>query len=109
MTRFNKFGNYILNSTFIMANFFSCSSRFKDILTGYRAYNYSILQNLCLNASGFGIETELCTRTVQNGYTSKTVPISYYPRPDNSQENLHPIKDGAVILKTLFKQRLRTI
>jgi len=109
MTCFNKFGNYILNSTFIIANFSSCSPKFKDILTGYRAYDYSALQSLSLNESGFGIETELCTRTVQNGYTSKTVPISYYPRPDNSQENLHPIKDGAVILKTLFKQRLRTI
>lgn len=109
MTTFNKIGNYIFNSLFVAANVPNCPIQFKDILTGYRAYNYEVLRKLQLKQSGFGIETELCTEITQNNYRSTSVPITYYPRPKNSEENLHPIKDGAVILRTIIQSRLQNI
>jgi len=109
MTTFNKTGNYIFNSLFIAANIPNCPPQFKDILTGYRAYNYDVLQELQLEQSGFGIETELCTEITQNNYRSTSVPITYYPRPEPSEKTLHPIKDGAVILRTIVQSRLQNI
>jgi dolichol-phosphate mannosyltransferase len=40
---------------------------------------------------------------VKRNVETAVVPITYEPRPDESETNLRPFRDGAVILSTLYK------
>jgi dolichol-phosphate mannosyltransferase len=41
--------------------------------------------------------------TVKHGVTTAVVPISYRARPDGSETNLRPVRDGGKILVTLYR------
>ncbi|MFC6991486.1 S-layer glycoprotein N-glycosyltransferase AglJ [Haladaptatus sp. GCM10025707] len=99
MSRLNRTGNRIINRAFEFIH----GRDLRDILSGYRAFTRESVESLGLFADGFGIETELAVECVKHGVTTTVVDIHYGARPDASDTNLHPLRDGGVILMTLYK------
>ncbi|WP_435144656.1 S-layer glycoprotein N-glycosyltransferase AglJ [Halobaculum sp. P14] len=100
MTGFNKVGNAVFNWLFRNIH----GEDFADILSGYRAFTRESFERLQLSADGFGIETELSVECARHGVDTTVVPITYLPRPDGSNTNLHPVRDGGIILMALYRQ-----
>ncbi len=98
MTRLNRFGNRQINRLFRAIH----RRDLHDILSGYRAFTTESFQELTLGASGFGIEAEMTGECARHGQTIIEVPIRYEPRPDDTETKLRPVRDGAVILTTLY-------
>jgi dolichol-phosphate mannosyltransferase len=99
MTRLNRIGNRLINGTFRFVH----GRDMVDILSGYRAFTRRSVERLSLTSDGFGIETELSVECVKHGVTTEVVPIAYRRRPAESETNLRPFRDGAVILFTLYQ------
>jgi len=99
MTRLNRVGNRLINRAFAFIH----GRNLEDILSGYRAFTLESVRSFNVTESGFGIETELSVECVKHGVPTTVVPITYEARPDESETNLHPVRDGAVILATLYK------
>jgi len=99
MTRLNRVGNSVINSVFSLIH----GHDHKDILSGYRAFTRESFLRLSLSSDGFGIETEMAVECVKHGLRTVVVPITYEPRPDDSETNLHPIRDGGLIIATLYR------
>ena len=99
MGRLNRFGNRLINRAFRAIH----GRDFGDILSGYRAFTRESVQGFLLTADGFGIETEFAVECAKHDVPTTVVPITYEPRPSGSETNLHPFRDGAVILSTLYR------
>jgi len=100
MTRLNRIGNRIINFSFRLIH----GERYRDILSGYRAFTRESFRRLHLTADGFGIETEMAVECVKNRVRVTVVPITYRERPGGSATNLHPIRDGGVIIIELYRK-----
>ncbi|SER82042.1 S-layer glycoprotein N-glycosyltransferase AglJ [Natrinema salaciae] len=98
MRALNGFGNRMINRAFGFVH----GANYQDILSGYRAFTVDSFRRLSLDSDGFTIETELAVECVKHGVETTVVPISYSARPDESETNLHPIRDGGTILLTLY-------
>lgn len=99
MSRLNQIGNRIINGAFRVIH----GRDLVDILSGYRAFTLSSVRSFSLTSEGFGIETELSVECVRHRMETAVVPITYGSRPDESETNLRPFRDGAVIIKTLYQ------
>ncbi|MBV0901287.1 S-layer glycoprotein N-glycosyltransferase AglJ [Haloarcula salina] len=99
MTRLNQFGNRIINKAFEVIH----GRNLTDILSGYRAFTRESFLRSSLTAEGFGIETEMAVECVKHNISTAVVPITYQPRPDESDTNLRPFRDGATIILTLYQ------
>jgi len=99
MTTLNKIGNRIFNGIFRAIY----GESYADILSGYRAFTTDSFERLTLTADGFGIETEMAIQCAKHEIETAVVPITYRPRPDGSATNLHPVKDGSIILLELYR------
>lgn len=99
MTGLNQVGNRLINRAFTAIH----GRDFKDILSGYRAFTRDSVRRFWLTADGFGIETEFAVECVKHDVPTAIVPITYRSRPAASSPNLHPIRDGGVILVTLYR------
>jgi dolichol-phosphate mannosyltransferase len=99
MTRLNRVGNRVVNGSFRFIH----GRDFGDILSGYRAFTLDSVRRFSLGADGFGIETELSVECAKRDVPTTVVPITYEPRPDESETNLRPFRDGAVIFLTLYR------
>ncbi|SHH53630.1 S-layer glycoprotein N-glycosyltransferase AglJ [Halobaculum gomorrense] len=100
MTGLNRAGNTIFNGLFSLIH----REDYGDILSGYRAFTVDSFRRLRLTADGFGIETELAVECARHGVRTTVVPITYLPRPDGSNTNLHPVRDGGIILMAIYRQ-----
>jgi glycosyltransferase (TIGR04182 family) len=98
LTRFNHFGNEIINYLFKIAH----GTYLYDILSGYRAFSLDAIRQMTLKESGFEIETEMAAEAVRNNQMIRGVPIQYLPRP-GTETKLHPLKDGFRIMVTLYR------
>jgi dolichol-phosphate mannosyltransferase len=99
MSRLNQTGNRIINRAFRFIH----GRDLQDILSGYRAFTRESFERCSLTADGFGIETEMAVACVRQNVTTTVVPITYEPRPGDSETNLRPFRDGGVILLTLYQ------
>jgi len=99
MSRLNRVGNGIINAAFRLIH----GRDFTDILSGYRAFTRRSAQRLTLTEDGFGIETELAVECVKHNVSTAVVPIRYLARPDDSDTNLRPFRDGGHIVLTLYR------
>ncbi|WP_411963436.1 S-layer glycoprotein N-glycosyltransferase AglJ [Haloferax sp. YSMS24] len=100
MTSLNKVGNRIINRAFALIH----GQDFKDILSGYRAFTRESFLEMTLTSDGFGIETEMAVECAKHNVKTTVVPTSYYPRPDGSDTNLNPIRDGGIIFLELYRR-----
>ncbi|WP_136689670.1 S-layer glycoprotein N-glycosyltransferase AglJ [Halorhabdus amylolytica] len=99
MTRLNRVGNRLINRAFARIH----GRDLQDILSGYRAFTRESVDRFGLTSEGFGIETELAVECVKHNVTTAVVPIRYESRPDETETNLRPFRDGSVILLTLYR------
>jgi dolichol-phosphate mannosyltransferase len=99
MTRLNQVGNRIINRAFRYIH----GQNLVDILSGYRAFTRDSFDTLSLSAEGFGIETELAVECVKHSVRVEVVPITYEPRPEESETNLRPVRDGGNIILRLYQ------
>jgi len=99
MPRLNRIGNRLINRAFAVVH----GRKFVDITSGYRAFATETVESFRLKSTGFGIETELAVECVKHDVETEIVPITYRARPDGSDTNLRPVRDGAVILITLYR------
>ncbi|MFC4438907.1 MULTISPECIES: S-layer glycoprotein N-glycosyltransferase AglJ [Natrialbaceae] len=98
MAALNGFGNRLINRSFRFIH----GAAYDDVLSGYRAFTTDSFARLALDSDGFTIETELAVECVKHGIDTAVVPISYSARPDESETNLHPLKDGGTIILALY-------
>ncbi|KYH25547.1 glycosyltransferase AglJ [Halalkalicoccus paucihalophilus] len=99
MGRLNRAGNGLINRAFAYIH----GRDLGDILSGYRAFTRESAERMALAEDGFGIETELAVECMRRNVPTAVVPIRYEPRPDASDTNLRPFRDGSVIVLTLYR------
>ena len=63
---------------------------FKDVMTGYRAFNAVFAKTMPVLAPGFEIETELSIHAVDKRWRIAEVPIDYRDRPAGSVSQARP-------------------
>lgn len=97
-SRLNLLGNYLLNHLFKFAH----SRDLQDILSGYRAFSKTALQQMNLTETGFEIETEVSVEAVRNNQRIKVVPVTYRKRP-GTDTKLNPLHDGYKIAVTIYR------
>jgi len=100
MTRLNRLGNRLIGWTFRYVH----GADYGDILSGYRAFTRESFLELNLTADGFGIETELAVECAKSDRSVAVVPVTYRPRPNGSNTNLHPLRDGGIIFLELYRK-----
>ncbi|MEA5020611.1 MAG: glycosyltransferase family 2 protein [Gordonibacter sp.] len=79
---------------------------FKDVMTGYRAFNAVFAKTMPVLSPGFEIETELSIHAVDKRWRISEVAIDYRDRPEGSESKLNTISDGMKVLlmiMSLFK------
>jgi len=77
--------------------------RYTDLCYGYNAFWKSVLPDIRLDADGFEIETLMNIRVLALKF--KVVEIFSHEAPRiNGVSNLHTIRDGWRVLKTIFKE-----
>ncbi len=94
----NLFGNHMVNFLFKIAH----SRDLQDILSGYRAFKKTAVQQMNLKETGFEIETEISVESVRNSQRIKVVPIKYSRRP-GTKTKLSPFHDGIKIVSTIYR------
>jgi len=97
-TRFNLFGNNILNKIFGLAY----SIWLNDILSGYRGFNNNAYKHIELNRKGFEVETEITVECVKKDLKIIEVPITYLARVSGAATKLRPVRDGLRIASTIY-------
>lgn len=90
----NKMVRFLINKLF--------KTHLTDIMTGFRVMNKAFIKNINIMSSGFEIETEMTIKALKYGYIIKEVDINYRERPEGSHSKLNTIRDGMLVLKTIF-------
>lgn len=99
MTTLNRLGNWFFTNAVRIVY----RANVTDVLTGYFAWKKEALDALYphLKSEGFAIEMEMVTKMARLKQRLASVPISYHPR--DGESNLHPLRDGARILRMFIK------
>jgi glycosyltransferase involved in cell wall biosynthesis len=77
---------------------------FSDLCYGYNAFWRRILPTLALDADGFEIETLMNVRALRSRLKVAEVP-SFEARRIHGTSNLHTLRDGWRVLKTIVRER----
>lgn len=77
-------------------------ARLSDILSGYRAYNRRVVEQVPVVASGFEVETELTIQALYHRLSLVEVQVPYRSRPEGSHSKLNTFRDGWRVLWTIF-------
>lgn len=92
-------GNLVFNKLF--ERLFQVYSR--DIFSGYRVISGRFARALCVQSSGFEIETELATVAAVLKLSVAEYPVNYSPRPEGSHSKLNTYSDGIRIMHTYIR------
>ena len=90
----NKLVRLLINKLF--------KSNLRDIMSGFRIMNRTFSKNINIMSSGFEVETEMSIKALKYGYVIKEMDINYRERPVGSISKLNTMKDGLLVLKTIF-------
>jgi len=104
MESYRRFGNWAL--TFLVKLLFGGS--FSDLCYGYNAFWTRLLPVLNLDANGFEIETQMNVRALRIGLKVAEIPNFEAPRV-HGISNLHTVRDGWRVLKTIFREWILTL
>jgi glycosyltransferase involved in cell wall biosynthesis len=96
MRRMNQFGNRMIVG-YINRLF---STRYRDVLSGYRVFNRRFIESVPVLTTGFEVETEITLQALAEGLRVVEVPIHYRSRPEDSHSKLRPFADGYRIVLT---------
>lgn len=76
--------------------------RLTDILSGYRAFNRAVAEQVPIVSQGFEVETELTIHSLYYRMRIVEVQVPYRGRPAGSDSKLRTFHDGARVLWKLF-------
>ena len=79
----------------------SLSEKITDAQSGFRAYNYKVLQSLTPSDSGMGISTEILIKSSKLGLKIAEVPTEIQYEGDTSTQN--PVSHGTEVLMSTLK------
>lgn len=100
LTWFRSLGNWGLTKMF--NSLYGTSHT--DLCYGYIGFSQDALAALDLASTGFEIESELIARAAVLGLDTTEFDSVEYPRMHGTS-NLHPIRDGARVLREILKHR----
>jgi glycosyltransferase involved in cell wall biosynthesis len=93
----NRFLGGIVNSLF--------GTHYSDLCYGYNAFWSDLLPTINVNCAGFEVETLINVRIAKAGLTVIEVPSVECERIHGAS-NLHPVRDGLRVLRTIVAERL---
>lgn len=96
---FHNFGNSLVRGS--INRLFH--TEIKDIMTGYRAFNYRFVKTFPVLSKGFEIETEMTIHAADKNMQVDNVVIEYRDRPEGSESKLNTFSDGARVLMIIAK------
>lgn len=96
---FHNFGNSLVRGT--INRLFH--TEIKDIMTGYRAFNYRFVKTFPVLSKGFEIETEMTIHAADKNLQVDNVVIEYRDRPEGSESKLNTFSDGTRVLMIIAK------
>ena len=96
---FHNFGNSLVRAS--INHLFKTNIR--DIMTGYRAFNYLFVKSFPVLSTGFEIETEMSIHAVEKNMQIENIIIEYRDRPEGSSSKLNTYSDGIKVLRTIFR------
>jgi glycosyltransferase involved in cell wall biosynthesis len=79
---------------------------YSDLCYGYNAFWRSCLPLIHVNCAGFEVETHINLRIARSGLEVAEVPSHEHERRHGAS-NLHPVRDGMRVLRTIIRERLR--
>lgn len=94
---FHNFGNSLVRGTINWL----FRSDIKDIMTGYRSFNYKFVKTFPVISAGFEIETEMTIHAVNYKMQVDNVVVDYRDRPEGSESKLNTYKDGFKVLRKI--------
>lgn len=78
-------------------------SNVRDIMTGYRAFNYDFVKTCAVLSKGFEIETDMTIHALDKNMHVQNVIIEYRDRPEGSESKLNTYSDGIKVIGTIVK------
>ncbi len=73
----------------------------RDIMTGYRAFDYIFVKTFPVISRGFEIETEMTIHALDKKLALRNVVVRYRDRPKGSFSKLNTYSDGIKVLLTI--------
>jgi glycosyltransferase involved in cell wall biosynthesis len=101
LTLTRRLGNGLLSG--LVNRLFGTS--YTDLCYGYNAFWSRCLASLRVDCDGFEVETLLNIRAARAGLTIREVP-SYERSRIHGASNLHVVRDGLRVLRTILRERL---
>ena len=102
ITRVRRFGNWFFS---VIVNLLF-RTRYTDLCYGYNAFWAHCLPFLDVDCDGFEVETQINIRAAKAGLAVVEVP-SYEELRIHGASNLHAVRDGLRILRTILRERVR--
>lgn len=96
---FHNFGNSLVRGSIN----YLFHSNIKDIMTGYRAFNYLFVKTFPVLSKGFEIETEMTIHAVHNNMQVENVIVDYRDRPAGSESKLNTYTDGFRVIRMIIR------
>ena len=101
ITRIRSVGNHVLN-TLVNTLY---GTHYTDLCYGYNAFWARCLPYMHVDCDGFEVETLINVRIAKAGLVIHEVPSYEHPRLHGSS-NLHAVRDGSRVLRTIVLERL---
>lgn len=95
----HSFGNKMVTKTINVL----FKTNVKDVLSGYRIMDRDFVKNIPVLGQGFELETEITIHALDKRFSIYEFPINYRSRPNGSESKLHTLKDGAKVLRMIFR------
>ena len=96
MKPINQFGNRLIVA-YINRLF---GTKYRDVLSGYRAFNRRFVETVPVLTTGFEVESEITLQALAEGMRVVEVPVHYRDRPRGSHSKLRTFADGYRIVLT---------
>lgn len=100
LTPIRRLGNWFLGS---LANLLY-GSRYTDLCYGFFGFKAGTIDHFPLESTGFEIETEINVKAQKANLRTLELPSFESPRLHGTS-NLHPIRDGIRIIRTILRNR----
>ena len=82
-------------------------TRYSDLCYGYNAFWRHCLPHMHVDCDGFEVETLINVRVARAGLSVAEVPSMEHERLFG-ESNLHAVRDGLRVLRTIIAERLRS-
>ena len=96
---FHNFGNRLVRGS--INHLFG--AHVTDIMTGYRAFNFTFVKTYPVLSRGFEVETEMTIHSLNNNLRLYEMPIQYRDRPAGFVSKLDTVGDGIKVMSTIFR------